>query len=37
MQVNILLRKYYKMLIYKMCLESKEEWSWFFCGAEVIW
>ena len=36
MQVNILLKKDFKMLIYKSCLESKEEWSWFFCGAEVI-
>ena len=36
MQVNILLKKDFKRLIYKRCLESKEECYWFFCGAEVI-
>ena len=36
MQVNILLKKDFKMLMYKRCLKSKEEYYWFFCGAEVI-
>ena len=36
MQVNILLKKDFKRLIYKRCLESKEEYYWFFCGAEGI-
>gem|GEM_PF-2478930 len=36
MQVNILLRKYFKVLICKRDLESKEEYSLSFCGAEVI-
>ena len=36
MWVNILLKKYFKVPIYKRQLEAKEEWSWFFCGVEVI-
>ena len=36
MQVNILLKKDFKLPIYKRFWESKEEWSWFLCGAEVI-
>ena len=36
MQVNILLKKDFKRLIYKSCLESKEECYWLFCGVEGI-
>ena len=36
MQVNILLKKDFKRLIYKRCLKSKEECYWFFCGVEGI-
>jgi len=37
MQVNILLKKDFKRLIYKRYLESKEECYWFICSAEVFW